>query len=1743
MQDNQQFLNNPVLPTSTSNEFSTTDISLPEYKAPENFALKEIQKQVDSIKNDIKSKTSNLDNPISLNITDRMGLRNSKSFSGGWDNDKIKFTEYDVNPNEVFTQLNSGKYVTKFNNYIAHTDNEERLANNQSSFSQVVNGLGKFVGKTGLNILDGTVGSVNGLIQGIKDGQGSSVYNNNFSKWIDDVNKQMDYKLPNYYTQEQRNKNFLQSMGTVNFWANDVTQGLSFMTGMLGSEAIWAVATGGSSLATLGARASLKAASKGLLKKGSKEFVKDSKSIYKSYLRTVPKSSIGRNFNNLRFLYTSAGFEAGVEARHSLNESVENYMRSYENVYHRKPSTGEMREFMNHAVNASNGVYAANVALVGSSNILMFGGLFDISTKLRTSVGRKFGRAFGQGLVREHKNGSTVIKALKANKIKTVAGNAYNILKTPFREGFIEEGGQGVITRTSQNWLASQFNADAAKQNMSVMESAYNAFYETYGTKEGFKEVGLGIIIGGFGGMTSTSRGKWTPLGVGEFSATQEFNEELADTLNKNINNFNESQLQLIDRLISTNTLNNFVSSAKEKVKNEDYTGATRDWDSASFTKMMMEDSADLLNDSVADFNYLIDNVNESVLQSEYGLEKEDIDSLKTALKSEYNRNHKLYKQSKKIAESVNLNFKEGKTRKKSYTNELAYNIYMGAKSSDRIGELSDRLEEMVGVGGLADAMSMYNNLAQEEKDKVTRMSQLQVEIQELELAYSNAVNSFEATKNKKDSVESNTNTANSANRISTDIEAKRAKLVKSRNELEQLKQDLIGRNYITENDYYIPNLTYNPIASEAEFESSNVNYTVTNESLDSMVNALDRLDGYLKTLSKQNPEAYNSVVASIQEFNFAVRDFRDFNIAFRQLTDPRLSKEYQGVLNLFKNSGNAMPDELLNNSQFDLATEQLEAKLNNSDLSEEDKFKIKLLHRLDTAFRVGKDLGVIERQSLETISNEEYEQFKNTNEVSLEIQNRIVDKVLSADKGNRLSKRESDIYNKKKEFFKELLYTRKYEVGDDVITESVNVTRDETKLVDKLKQKVDFITKKTKYLEDFNIDEFEKADKPTAIELALYRKYKEKINDGKVLSPKVQTIFQQLRDKINKWGRFQGTILEDGQNLSDIIDQIIVLENTKPLEESNSVINIEPVEIYNTIEFASNRKGNNFDFIQSFEKALVSRDEDGIYHIHNTSINEILNIINKVDGIKVTKNKVAVKSTDKGFKTEPKVDDIYRIQKGEDYITLRIGKGNNVLLSDKAKSFLNTNTTLRIFPTDNLPTNYQPLFKEVIDEDGNKLTSVDSDFVFFNTEVVDNDAVSSLKEGDDLFFEVDLRDKFNRKLVSEFNKNNTSEITPDNYGKVLKTGMTVENSKGQRFTLTDKIPYKKSIGKVAFGLSPIDKTLKPLPLEYEAWNRNGFEVVGVAKDNEVIKKLQESLVIKVRDKNNKLIGVLKAVDNLGKATKDINREAITRVRRLAAKRVIETGFEDTNIIDLDIQSKVKQVYSGHPNISYRKEDGKYKIVFNKFNDSNLGKVKDIGYMEGKKVFLKNKVEGVNKYPYLTNLERNSFYSEKRIPIVVFEHQGKLITYPLTLVKKEVDYTSRFEQILDSNETQSDKIVTINKLIIESGLDVNSIGLTSELITEERLELIAQQLGTVGAFSDVTTWLNNANDLETILKEDAVINIDINDKPFHSPKVKLDISNTIDKLSEKPIIEPTEFGKKADDKLEKKVSKIIEKTC
>jgi len=394
-------------------------------------------------------------------------------------------------------------------------DAEDLRAYGQTTGEKWKFALPKFVTKVGANVIGSTAGLVYGggaFLSGIAtpgESAAKNFWDNDFQRGLDGINNWMDDKLPHYYTKEEQEYNFWRSMGTPNFWSNDVANGLSFVTGAVLSEYLSAGL----------ARGQVAMKAKQLFTKSSKHAKAGTSSTVGKQLfkdKVVNPHRLQGGLTTLRQLGTGAMYEAGVESRHHYDATLKNLVELYKEEHNgQEPSKNDMSGLVDIATKSGNAVFAGNVALVGYSNYMMFPKLFgkgfnssrnSLKNTIKSNLTEK-GRAYRE-----------LFKNIGQKEV--VARNLFRVLKTPLYEGFVEEGGQKLLDLSGQtaglNYYQAKKDGESVNMLAELIDNFDDRFADVYGSKEGQKEIGIGFILGALGIPTKGKTGKKTAEGKDE---------------------------------------------------------------------------------------------------------------------------------------------------------------------------------------------------------------------------------------------------------------------------------------------------------------------------------------------------------------------------------------------------------------------------------------------------------------------------------------------------------------------------------------------------------------------------------------------------------------------------------------------------------------------------------------------------------------------------------------------------------------------------------------------------------------------------------------------------------------------------------------------------------------------------------------------------------------------------------------------------------------------------------------------------------------------------------------------------------------------------------------------------------------------------------------------------------------------------------------------------------------------------
>lgn len=608
-----------------------------------------------------------------------------------------------INLRDSRYRLSTGEWIPKYENYINNIDNDDRLSRSQSGWEKTYRGLGKFIYKSALYGIGGVGQSVYGLKELVTKGTLSAMYDNSFARWLDDMDKRGDYTLNHYYSKEERDAGFFKSMFTTNFWTNDLLSGAAFTAGAILSSYAFAGA-GLMNAARMGARIGATVAGLGRAASATK-------SGFNSMLRAARIGrGIGKGLDNLTFIGTSTLWEASVESRSGLMESEENFKQAYRNAYGREASYEELMRFRNDNVDAANTIFAANIGILTLSNIAMFGDMFGMDLGVDKFIKRNI---FGVGAERMD-NG--MLRAITPKKWQKVAGNTFNIIKRPVSEGLYEEGLQGVASKSAEDWVESRYNPMAIRQNIGYMEAIKNGFKETYGSSQGWKEIGIGMIIG------SVMGGK-TFGGIKEWSQDMSRNKGMVEAYNTNAGALTTAAVRAIRGSMALNAQLSGIDTSYES----DGRIINKDFSDAVFNRLRYDSEMGMLDDTKENFRTVVESIPNSDIASDMNMTDEQVNEYKADLVNEFNKKVDNFTMANRFADSLT----EGISNR-SFNTYISNMVYNGLEAKDNLDDIASQLNRLY-KNDIGEALDVYSHLNPDFHKAISELMELTSRMQALE--------------------------------------------------------------------------------------------------------------------------------------------------------------------------------------------------------------------------------------------------------------------------------------------------------------------------------------------------------------------------------------------------------------------------------------------------------------------------------------------------------------------------------------------------------------------------------------------------------------------------------------------------------------------------------------------------------------------------------------------------------------------------------------------------------------------------------------------------------------------------------------------------------------------------------------------------------------------------------------------------------------------------------------------------
>lgn len=795
-------------------------------------------------KSQIPSLSERIKNTVKTNYYDDMKhmsplgyMASDQSYKG-----RFNLTGPEISLEDSRYRLSSGTWIPKYESYIPGVDNDTRLSRSQGRTEKWMRGLGKFVGKAALYGLGGVIQPFYGIYAGVSRGNFNAVFDNYFTRWLDDQDKKMDYGLAHYYNREERDMNFLQSMTTANFWSNDFLSGLAFTAGAMLSSAVYSGA-GLMNLARTGARAGVALARIG-------KAASDTKKAFGVYLRAARTGRrIGKGLDTLAFLGTSTSWEASVEARSMLMEAEENFRQSYRNAYGREVPYEELMKFRADNANAANAVFAANVGILSLSNIAMFGDMFGMDLGVDKFIKRNI---FGVGAERMD-NGT--LRAITPKKWQKVAGNTFNIIKRPVSEGLYEEGLQGVASKSAKDWVESRYNPMAIRQNIGYMEAIKNGFKETYGSSQGWKEIGIGMIIGSIMG------GK-TIGGIKEWSQDMSRNKGMVEAYNANAGALTTAAVRAIRGSMALNAQLSGVDTSYES----DGRIINKDFSDAVFNRLRYDSEMGMLDDTKENFRTVVESIPNSDIASDMNMTDEQVNEYKADLVNEFNKKVDNFIMANRFADSLTDGISNRSFN--AYISNMAYN---GLEAKDNLNDIANQLRRIYNTD-IGPALDIYSRLNPDSSRDLEELRKLTDDIQRME----KNILRLQQSVASKDALESD-----------------KAKLVKENDRLLKLTEDRIA----------LERKLTTLINSEADISKLFLNRNDSRISAADLMAAYDTIADFENVVSIRGVDNYKEAMALLSEYRHNLVAYKNINESLRRMRDRRFIRaQERGFMKILSN-------------------------------------------------------------------------------------------------------------------------------------------------------------------------------------------------------------------------------------------------------------------------------------------------------------------------------------------------------------------------------------------------------------------------------------------------------------------------------------------------------------------------------------------------------------------------------------------------------------------------------------------------------------------------------------------------------------------------------------------------------------------------------------------------------------------------------------------------------------------------
>lgn len=860
--------------------------------------------------------------------------------------------------------LNDGEtWLPKYSSYQVGVNNEARLARQQTNFDRFTNiilRLGENTAKAPLDIASFVYGIGNAAVSGRFD----ALYDNAFSRYIDDMTTRTNFDYKNHFEENQKNLGF--NMYTL----DKVGSGVEFTTRMLASEAIIAGLTGGASsptaLARLGLKAGLAVDKVGDITRTGNMLSKMFRTAIKPELQVAAQGAgVVRNFERvtqgvgmaaqggkladrlkqLRFATTSPMYEAGFEAMHFRKEAEADFWDYYKNKG-TEPTQEEIAKFSEKMDGAANSVFGANMAILSISNLAMVGDMLNVKNPLAKNLlggwTDKVGASINKNIFKigTEVGETSVYQAMKPTFWNKTLAYINPFIKGALTEGVYEEGSQGIASGTFKNYVASAYNKDLMNKTRDYTSAFSKAFNDQFSTREGQEELIIGSLIGGLfggvGGVRATANEYKQQEGIAQI---QNAGKEFIETFRGNA----YTNEQLISLFAHGNRLQEIQAQADRAEKQGDnFTQAVKSAEAfvsllnayhtvgkeSEFTDMWVSMMKGMDNQSISDTTGIpldqVDSFKQEQIQNMQDFAQNYTKGRETAqylfprniggLTEVDNKGNKVKVNNQNLIDAFSYNYGM------SFFNEkFALESFDAFQTNlARITTNSGLVQELGALGALrmADKKTVqeYNDLSNRLQESTSKLSELQQTLISLQKG------------------EQNTETASNIIKIGEDIQAQQRIMEQVQNQKKLVWDSMIGNFYtkMGKQGGYASEMDLKTFAEKAKQIQNSLDNVVMNEADKTLLNKLlDQFD-----TANEAFKSHQAVISNLSNPKFTYKTYsglfggkranldKSMNDLTRETLKQILDSEYGVSLNKALSDYKAKPslitDDVLQQSRED---------------------------------------------------------------------------------------------------------------------------------------------------------------------------------------------------------------------------------------------------------------------------------------------------------------------------------------------------------------------------------------------------------------------------------------------------------------------------------------------------------------------------------------------------------------------------------------------------------------------------------------------------------------------------------------------------------------------------------------------------------------------------------------------------------------------------------------------------------